>query len=726
MKLLIKNVWNYFKKYKLYSSVVLGGIVLDLAVESFIALSLKLLLDYAVVPKNERILLIVVLLLVVSTVITKAGYIFRWYLYSKMAAGFIRDVRNELFSSLQRRSLNYFSNARMGDILAHFSSDVASVEGLMNMAVPVGMAAFLGILINMVIIFVLEWKLAILAIIGLLLCTFGPSIFNSRVTSANGLLKKQQAELLSVVEENISAQKVIKSFNLHNTVLQNFHRKTEELSGMSAKTSLLNEIMEFIPKSIIEIINVLIIGIGAFLAFQDYITAGTLVAFNGLFIGLSAAVGSFTWVFPILMESSVSMQRIKDFTDGSTGICDCSEAKDIPEMMEGIEFSDVTFGYTVQQNCLENLDLRIPKGASVALIGHSGSGKSSILNLIMRFYDPNKGSVKIDGQDIKGITQESLHRLAGVVLQDNFLFNTTIKENLILVNPQASENEIIDACKAAEIHDFIMSLPEGYDTVVGERGGQLSGGQRQRIALARALVCNPAILIMDEATSALDPKTEKAINETLKRITKGMTIINSTHRLESIKGYDVIYLLEKGHIVESGSHEELIEKNGKYAELFSKQGGFIVADNLKYAEIEVDRLAKIDLFKQIDNTVLEELVDLFVSEYYSEGQIVINAGDYGDRFYVIARGRVEVYVILEDGSERIINVLEDGDYFGEIALYKDIRRTANARACTPSMILSLKRKHFERIIAKTPEIKEKIEHEIAVRLVQLSRKGQEG
>jgi ATP-binding cassette subfamily B protein len=230
---------------------------------------------------------------------------------------------------------------------------------------------------------------------------------------------------------------------------------------------------------------------------------------------------------------------------------------------------------------------------------------------------------------------------------------------------------------------------------------------------------------MDEATSALDPKTEKAINATLKRITKEITIINSTHRLEGIQGYDLIYVMEKGRISESGSHEELIEKKAIYAELLGKQGGFIVADDLKYAEIEVGRLAKIDLFKQLDNMILEELAELFVSEYYSAGQIIINAGDYGDRFYVIARGRVEIYVTLDDGSERIINVLEDGDYFGEIALLKEVRRTANIRSRTPCMILSLTRKHFVRIIAKTPELKEKIEQEIDARLLQLSSRGQE-
>lgn len=720
MKLLLRNIWGYFGQYKFYSFIYFVGLILDLAVESFVALSFKFLLDNAIIPKDQNVMIIVLLLLVLGTVVTKVGYIFRWYLYSKIIAGVMRNVRNQLFRRLQQYSMKYFSNVSNGSILSRFSNDTSSIQYLMNMAVPVGVGAFFGIIINMVIIFVLEWKLAILALVGLMLCSIGPYLLSFRASAATHTMKNKQAELLSVVEENICAQKVIKSFSLNHVVMKDFQNNTEELSKMTTKASFLNEIMEFIPKGIIEMFNVFIICVGAFLVFEDYITAGTFVSFNTLFLGLSAAVGNFTWVFPILMDASVSMKRIENFLGENPEIFDSSDAKDVMEYREGIEFSNVTFGYTDQQTCLDNLNFQIPKGVSVAFVGHSGSGKSSILNLIMRFYDPQYGSVKINGQDIRDITMESLHRLTGIVLQENFLFNTTIKENLSLVNPDANDIDIINAAKAAEVHDFIMSLPEGYDTMVGERGGQLSGGQRQRIALARALVCNPAILIMDEATSALDPKTEKAINKTLKRITKGMTVISITHRLESIKDYDLIYVMEKGRIAESGSHEALIKKEGIYAELLGKQGGFIIAEDLKYAEIEAGRLSKIPLFKQLDNKILEELADLFISEYYSSEKIIINAGDYGDRFYVIARGKVEVFIPLDDGKEKIINVLEDGDYFGEIALLKEIVRTASIRARTPCMILSLKRRHFERIISKTPELKHILDIEIDVRLTQLS------
>ena len=235
------------------------------------------------------------------------------------------------------------------------------------------------------------------------------------------------------------------------------------------------------------------------------------------------------------------------------------------------------------------------------------------------------------------------------------------------------------------------------------------------------MVCKPAILILDEATSALDPRTEKCVNATLKCIAGKMTVINVTHRLENIKDYDIIYVLENGRIVETGSHEVLIQKAGMYAELYGKQGGFIFAEDLRHAEIEVNRLSRIPLFKQLAGDMLDELAAMFVSEYYSPGQIIIQAGDRGDRFYVIARGRVQVSVALDDGTEKTMSILEDGDYFGEIALLKEVSRTATVRACTPCLVLSLTRRQFERIISKTPGLKLELEKEMDARLSRLAK-----
>ncbi|MDD3270081.1 MAG: ATP-binding cassette domain-containing protein [Syntrophomonadaceae bacterium] len=718
-----KNVWGYYRQYKLYCTIYYLGVLLDLAVQSFIALSFKFLLDNAIIPKDQKVMVLVLALLLSGVVLSKVGYAFRCYLYAKMMAGIMCKIRNQLFDKMQRLSLKYYASSRPGDTLSYFSNDLSSIEYMVNMAVPAGVKAFLSIVVNTVIIFNLDWKMASISLLGLLLCALGPYFLNSRTSAANDLMKNTQAELLSSVEENLNAQQVVKSFSLQNTVKASFQRESAQLAQLTQKAFFLNDIMEITPLGIIELFNVIIICMGAFFAFNDWITPGTLVAFNSLFVGLSTAVGSFTRILPVLMGSSSSMKRIQGFQNEEAEVKNSPDATEIQGFANRIELLEVSFGYTDDNICLNKVSLQIPKGAAVAIVGPSGSGKSSIINLIMRFYDPKAGSVEIDGHDLRRVTMESLHRLIGIVLQENFLFNDTIKENLKIAEPGARDEDIVYAAEAAEIHKHIMELPNAYDTMVGERGGQLSGGQRQRIALARALVCKPSILILDEATSALDPKTERAINETLKRITKKVTLINITHRLDNIKDYDLIYVMERGHVAESGTHQELMAKQGLYADLCNKQTGFRVGDDLNYAEIEANRLSRINLFKQLENEMLEELTELFISEYYAQGKTIITKGEQGDRFYVIARGKVEIVINMEDGSEKIVNVLEDGDYFGEISLLKEVLRTATVRARTPCLLLSLKRRQFERVVSKTPDIKIQLEQEMDKRLIQLSTGG---
>ncbi|MDD4803402.1 MAG: ATP-binding cassette domain-containing protein, partial [Syntrophomonas sp.] len=692
MILLLKNVWGYYKRYKLYCFIYYMGVLLDLVVQSFIALSFKFLLDNAIIPKNQTVLIWVMFLLLAGVVVSKVFYAFRCYLYAKTIAGITAGIRNQLFDKVQQLSMKYFANSRNGDIFSYFSNDLASIEYMVNMAVPAGIRAVLSIVIYSAIIFNLDWKLAAISLSGLLLCALGPYFLSSKASAANDIMKASQAQLLAVVEENLNAQQVIKSFNLQNTVTGSFRKDSAHLAQNTQRAFFLNDIMEITPLGIIELFNVIIICLGAYFAFNDWITPGTLVSFNSLFLGLSTAVSTFTWVFPVMITSASSMKRLQTFLDDKAEVHNCPEALEIQEFKNQIELIDVNFGYEDKNILLNEVNLEIPKGSSVAIVGPSGSGKSSILNLIMRFYDPQSGTIQIDGHGLTSITVESLRRQIGIVLQDNFLFDGTIKENLKMINPQATDDEIAEAAQAAEIHDHIMNLPNGYDTRVGGRGGLLSGGQRQRIALARALVRKPSILILDEATSALDPKTERAINQTLELITDEITVINITHRLSNIKAYDMIYVMQKGRVAESGTHQELLKKQGIYADLYSKQDGFLVGDDLHYAEIEAKRLSNINLFKDLSPKILEELSDLFISEYYAPEKTIINEGETGDRFYVIARGKVEIIINPGSNDEKVVNFLEDGDYFGEIALLREVLRTATVRALTPCLLLSLKRR----------------------------------
>jgi ATP-binding cassette subfamily B protein len=323
--------------------------------------------------------------------------------------------------------------------------------------------------------------------------------------------------------------------------------------------------------------------------------------------------------------------------------------------------------------------------------------------------------VLFDGVDIREATLDSLRGQMGIVFQENFLFNTTVRENIRLGNLAATDAEVEAAAKAAEIHDMILSMPQGYDTVVGERGGRLSGGQRQRIAIARAILRNPAVLLLDEATSALDPRTEAAITETLDRLSRGRTTIAVTHRLSSVVNADQIYVFDRGMLVEQGNHDELLRRNGLYARLWQEQGGYVIGAGVQYVGVEAARLQAVPLFAQLDGDLLAALAQRLAVERYPAGDVIVNEGEPGDKLYVIHKGQAEVLAYDPAGNQRHLAVLREGDYFGEVALLYDVPRTATIRALTPVQLYSLSKEDFNILLGAVPGLREQLERTISQR-----------
>jgi ATP-binding cassette, subfamily B, bacterial len=699
------------------ASLVGLGLLFEMAFASALPFSFKFIIDDGLIGGDHALLISILVSLALGGLAVSGIGLARDFLLAELAAQVLSDLRARMFAHLQRLSLDFYARSRAGDVLGRFSGDLGSVETALVNAIPWGVLPALDVLANTALLFWLDWRLALVAMLVWPLCLLGPRAFAARAVEASYLRKHDEGGALAVVQENVQSQPVVKALNLQGEVTRRFGRSNTRLTASMRRVGFLSALVERSAGLGIMLLQVLVLAIGAWMAAVDMMTVGTLTAFLALFLNASLSLAYTTQFVPTLVHAAGGMERIDELLNVAPGVADRPGALDLPPLAGVITIENVTFGYSKERSTLRDISVAIPANTSVAFVGASGSGKSTMLSLLMRLYEPAPGRIKLDGVDLRAASQASLRRQIGVVFQESFLFNTTVRENIRLGRLDATEAEIEAAAGAAEIHDVITALPNGYDTVVGERGGRLSGGQRQRLAIARALLRNPRILVLDEATSALDAATEAAINETLARLGRGRTVISVTHRLASVVNADCIHLLDRGRIVESGGHRDLLSRGGHYARLWAKQSGFQLSEHGDTATVTAARLRQIPLFDQLDDATLELAAPLFVSERHPAGRTVIYQDDEGDRFYIIVRGAVDVLVAEAGGGNRRIAVREDGDHFGEIALLCAVPRTASVRTLIPCTLLSLQRRQFELLLQHAPQLRIRME---AVRRARLT------
>jgi ATP-binding cassette subfamily B protein len=566
-------VTPYLANYKKLIAFVGLGVVVETLFNVIMPLSLKFLIDDALGEEDFQALYKILGALAAAGIFTSIVAVWYEKWDARLVAGIIADVRSRLFDHVQNLPASFFQRTRRGEILSRFSVDLSAFEGAVRTFSNSAALPFLELIAGIILMLFLNWQLAAVALLVFPITLIGPRILTPKAVQANYEQKINESGLLGMVQENIAAQAVVKAFTLHRRTFGWFKLRNDQARDKYASAMFLSTMVERTVTIAVLLLHLVVLALGAYLATKGQITIGTFVTFESAFWEVSYNIAHVMHFIPVSIQSAAAIRHVQEMLDEPTRGADRPGAPDLPRITHDITFDHVTFQYEgAQQPVLDNLSLKLDVGKTIAIVGPSGSGKSTLLNLILRLYVPDEGRVTIDGVDIRKVTRESLRQSMAVVFQENMLFNMSIKENIRLGKEGATDEDVVEAARKAEIHRYIMTLPQKYDTSVGERGDTLSGGQRQRIAIARAVIRDPSVLLLDEATSALDQTTEAAINRTLLKVAGGRTMIWSTHRLTSVVDMDEIIVISGGRAIERGSHTELLAKNGVYRKLWDDQG----------------------------------------------------------------------------------------------------------------------------------------------------------
>ncbi|MCY1570269.1 ABC transporter ATP-binding protein [Staphylococcus pettenkoferi] len=576
---MIRRYLEFVKPYRwrIIATIIIG--IIKFGIPMLIPLLIKYVIDGVIdnhtLTNHDKLIRLAIALgiaVFIFAVIRPPIEYLRQYLAQWTSNKILYDIRKKLYHHLQALSARFYANNQAGQIISRVINDVEQTKdfiltGLMNIWLDC-----VTIVIALTIMFVLDIKLTLAAIFIFPFYILTVYFFFGRLRRLTRKRSQALAEVQGFLHERVQGMSVIKSFAIEDNEAENFDKHNRHFLHRAFTHTRWNANSFAAINTVTDLGPLIVIGVGAYLAINGSITVGTLAAFVGyleqLFGPLRRLVSSFT----TLTQSFASMDRVFQLMDEDYDIKNNIGAQPIPIEHGNIKMNHVYFKYNEDESMiLKDINLDIEQGQTVAFVGMSGGGKSTLINLIPRFYDTLKGEISIDGHNLKEFLTGSLRHQIGLVQQDNVLFSDTIRENILLGKPDATEEEIVDAAKKANAHDFIMSLSEGYDTEVGERGVKLSGGQKQRISIARIFLNNPPIIILDEATSALDLESEAIIQDALNVLSRDRTTLIVAHRLSTITHADKIVVMEEGQIVETGTHQELLEKKGAYEHLFRIQ-----------------------------------------------------------------------------------------------------------------------------------------------------------
>jgi ATP-binding cassette, subfamily B, bacterial len=564
----IRTLGRLTAPYKARTALVLFFLLLATAVSLAPPYLAKLAIDHGILKGDETALAWIVAFFVVAGVATIATSAAQTYFTGWTGERILADLRGKLFKHLQRLSLGFYERNRAGVIISRLTNDVEALDQLVTDGVTSLVQNSLTLVGTAVILFFLDWKLALATMVVLPVMGWATALFRKRSARAYRAVRERLGLVTATLAEDIAGMRVVQAFTREGQNERKFKEVNQRYRDANQQTVVLNGLYFPFVDLLSAVATAIVLGYGGYRVFDGDMTVGTLFAFVGYLSNFFDPVQQLSQLYNTFLAAVAALDKITEVLDEEPEVLDKPGAQALPRIEGHVSFDEVRFGYGQGVEVLHGITLEVPAGTTVALVGHTGAGKSTIAKLLARFYDVRRGAIRIDGHDVRDVTQESLRRQLGVVPQEGFLFAGTVRDNIAFGKPDAAPEEIVAAAQAVGAHDFILRLEDGYETNLQERGTRLSLGQRQLVAFARALLADPRILILDEATSSVDIGTERRIEQGLRTLLEDRTAFIIAHRLSTIRGADLIVVLEHGQIQEQGTHDELMSRGGLYTSLY--------------------------------------------------------------------------------------------------------------------------------------------------------------
>ena len=564
----VSTLASLTKPYRLRTTLAIVSLLAATATALLPPLLAKYAVDDGIFEQDLNALTWIVIAFIgagVANLVTSAA---QTYFTGWTGERILADLRNKLFRHLQRLSLGYYERNRAGVIISRLTNDVDALDQLVTDGVTTLVQSTLTLIGTAIILFFLDWRLALATLLVMPLMAIATAIFRIRSSRAYRAVRERLGLVTATLAEDIGGIRVVQAFRREPRNQQHFEEVNAHYREANQQTVILNGLYFPFVDFLAALATAIVVGYGGWLASHDQISAGTLFAFVLYLSNFFDPVQQLSQLYNTFLAAVAALDKIMEVIDEEPEVRDKPGALDLERIHGDVRFEDVRFGYGNLPEVLHGIDLDVAAGTTVALVGHTGAGKSTIAKLLARFYDPREGRITIDGTDLRDVTQDSLRRQLGVVPQEGFLFAGTVRDNIAFGRPDASPEEVASAARAVGAHEFIMGLEGGYETNLQERGTRLSLGQRQLVAFARALLADPRVLILDEATSSVDIGTEKKIEDALGKLLSDRTAFVIAHRLSTIRNADLIVVLEHGRVVEQGTHDELMTRQGLYTSLY--------------------------------------------------------------------------------------------------------------------------------------------------------------